>query len=89
VSEANPFSRRESYNVQAVWTYRVLSIIAWLLSVLASIYYTFGKPTDDKKHWRNTIWGHNAAYPTGFALNALIVSLYWYEMNFEDLPINY
>jgi len=77
LSDANPFSRRESHNVQAVWTYKVLSIITWLLSVLVSIYYTFGMPMDDKKHWRNTIWGHNAAYPTGFALNALITSLYW------------
>jgi len=77
LSDANPFSRRESHNVQAVWTYKVLSILTWLLSVLASVYYTFGLPRDDKKHWRNTIWGHNAAYLTGFALNALIASLYW------------
>jgi hypothetical protein len=58
----------------------VLTIITWLVSVLASIYYTFGKPLDDKEHWRNTIWGHNRDFPTPFALNALIASLYWYEI---------
>jgi hypothetical protein len=55
----------------------VLTIITWLVSVLASVYYTFGKPLDDKEHWRNTIWGHNRDFPTPFALNALIASLYW------------
>jgi hypothetical protein len=75
--KANPFARRESHSVQAVWTYKVLTILTWLLTVLSSVYYTFEKPTDDRKHWRNTIWGHNAAYPTPFALNALIASLYW------------
>jgi len=73
----NPFARRETHPVQAVWTYKVLTIITWLLTVLASIYYTFGVPNDDKKHWRNTIWGHNRTHPTPFALNALIASLYW------------
>jgi len=77
LSDANPFARRESHSVQAVWTYKVLTILTWLLTVLSSVYYTFEKPTDDRKHWRNTIWGHNAAYPTPFALNALIASLYW------------
>jgi len=77
VRKANPFARRESHSVQAVWTYKVLTILTWLLTVLSSVYYTFEKPTDDRKHWRNTIWGHNADYPTPFALNALIASLYW------------
>ena len=77
---ANPFARRESHNVQAVWTYKVLTILTWLLTVLSSVYYTFGMPHDDKKHWRNTIWGHNKAYPTPFTLNAIIASLYWLSL---------
>jgi hypothetical protein len=77
VFEANPFARHESHSVQAVWTYKVLTVITWLLTVLSSVYYTFGMPMDDRKHWRNTIWGHNTAFPTPFALNALIASLYW------------
>jgi len=77
ISDANPFRIRESHNVQAVWTYKVLTIVTWLVNILASIYYTFGKPEDDKVAWRNTIWGQNTLYPTPFALNALIASLYW------------
>jgi hypothetical protein len=55
----------------------VLTVVTWLLTVLSSVYYTFGMPMDDRKHWRNTIWGQNADFPTPFALNALITSLYW------------
>lgn len=77
LSDANPFLRRESHSVRAVWTYKVLTIITWLLTVLTSVYYTFEVPHDDKKRWRNTIWGHNATHPTPFALNALMTSLYW------------
>ena len=80
VAPANPFAKRESHNVQAVWTYKVLTIITWLLAVISSIYYTFGMPQDDKKSWRNTIWGQNKVYATPFALNALIASLYWYDI---------
>jgi len=76
-SDANPFAKRETHNVRAVWTYKILTIITWLLAVVASVYYSFGIPHDDKKNWRNTIWGQNSKYPTPFALNALIASLYW------------
>jgi hypothetical protein len=77
IFKANPFARRESHSVRAVWTYKVLTILTWLLNVLASVYYTFGIPADDKVGWRNTIWGHNKDFPTPFALNAIIASLYW------------
>ncbi|KAH9206011.1 hypothetical protein DL95DRAFT_79297 [Leptodontidium sp. 2 PMI_412] len=76
-SQANPFARRESHNVQAIWTYKVLTILTYLLVVITSVNYTFAHPNDDKKHWRNTIWGQNKAFPTPFALNALMGSLYW------------
>lgn len=76
-SQANPFARRESHNAQAVWVYRICTILSWLLVVIASVYYTFHKPTDDVKHWRNTIWGQNKAFHTPFAMNALMGSLYW------------
>lgn len=74
----NPFAKRESHSVQAVWTYKILTILSWLLVVVTSINYTFAHPHDDVKHWRNTIWGHNKHYATPFALNALMASLYWY-----------
>jgi hypothetical protein len=44
---------------------------------VSSFYYTFHAPHDDKKHWRNTIWGQNSLHATPFAMNAFIASLYW------------
>jgi len=76
ISDANPFALRETHNSQAVWTYKVLTILTWLLTVITSIYYTYGMPEHGKKH-RGTIWGQNTHYPTPFSLNALIASLYW------------
>jgi len=75
-SSLNPFAKRESHPVQAIWTYKVLTIITWLLSVIVTIYYTYGRPQDGKHH-RDTIWGQNRLHPTPFALNSLITSLYW------------
>jgi hypothetical protein len=75
---ANPFARRESHPVQAILTYKVLTIVTWFVNATASIYYTFGIPDDDKKGWRNSIWGHNSTFPTPFALNSIITSIYWY-----------
>lgn len=73
----NPFARRESHPAQAIWTYKILTILTWLVLVIASVYYTFNKPDDDVKKWRHTIWGVNKAYPTPFAQNAIITSIYW------------
>lgn len=73
----NPFARRESHPTEAIWTYKILTILSWLVVVIASIYYTFHVPTDDVKHWRHTIWGVNRAHPTPFAQNAIITSIYW------------
>lgn len=75
--QANPFARRESHSVQAIWTYKILTILTWLLVVIASIYYTFGAPQDGKKHWAHTIWGQNKIHHTPFALNSVIASIYW------------
>jgi hypothetical protein len=76
-SPANPFALRDTHNSQAVWTYKILTIVTWLVTVISSIYYTYGLPNDDHKAWRNSIWGHNRDIVTPFSLNALITSLYW------------
>lgn len=73
----NPFARRESHPVQAIWTYKILTILSWLLIVIGSFYYCLHVPGDDVKKWRHTIWGVNRAYPTPFAQNAVITSIYW------------
>jgi len=73
----NPFAKRESHSAPVVWTYKIVTILSWLLVVITSIYYTYHIPADDHKHWRHTIWGVNRAYATPFAVNSLIISLYW------------
>lgn len=71
----NPFARRESHSAVSITTYRILTILSWLLVTIATIYYTIHAPHDDVKKRRNTIWGHNK--PTPFALNVAITSIYW------------
>jgi len=78
MANANPFARRESHPVQAIWTYKVLTVLTWLLTVIVSLYYTYGVPQDGKHKRNDTIWGHNSLHSgSPFALNALIASLYW------------
>jgi len=76
-SQANPFAIRESHNARTVWTYKVLTVLTWLLAFITSVYYTFGLPGHHRSAHHSTIWGHNHRIPTPFALNALIASLYW------------
>jgi len=76
-STLNPFARRESHTTQSIWTYKILTILSWLLVTIATIYYTYNAPDDDKKAWRHTIWGVNSLYYTPFALNKVITSIYW------------
>jgi len=73
----NPFAKRESHSAQVVWTYKFLTIITWLLVVISSVYYSFHHPHDDVKHYRHTIWGVNKVYFTPFALNSVIVNIYF------------
>jgi hypothetical protein len=73
----NPFAKRDEHATKAVWTYKALTIITWLLVVITSIYYTFNAPGDDK-YPRRTIWGQNRVHHTAFALNSVIASIYWY-----------
>jgi hypothetical protein len=79
-STVNPFARRESHTTQSIWTYKILTILTWLLLVITAFYYSFHVPTDDKKHWRHTIWGVNRSHGTPFAQNQIITSIYWYVL---------
>lgn len=71
----NPFSKRESHSSSTVITYKVLTVLTWLLSVIVSIYYSVESPADDLKHGR-TIVGQNALHPSGFTLNFVLVDIY-------------
>jgi hypothetical protein len=79
VSVVNPFAKREQHTRGSVITYKVLTIVTWLLSVIVSVYYTFDYPSHGRyAHGHATrIWDVNYAYRTGFTLNYMIVSLYW------------
>jgi len=70
LAAANPFAKRESHSTQALWTYKALTILTWLLSVVVSFNFTFG-------HKQRHIWDQNAIHHTPFALNSVIASLYW------------
>lgn len=71
----NPFSKRESHSSSAVITYKVLTAITWLLSVIVSIHYSVVSPADELKYGR-TIQGQNALHPSGFTLNFVLVDVY-------------
>jgi len=73
----NPFARRETHTPQSITAYKVLTLLTWLLAVLTSVYYTVEEPRDGFTI-RRRIWDLNDLYPTGFTLNPIIASVYWY-----------
>ncbi|CAJ2512796.1 Uu.00g009150.m01.CDS01 [Anthostomella pinea] len=76
VHNVNPFAKRDEHTKNTVITYKVLTTVTWLLSVVVSFYYTFNSPHDG--NWaRRRIWQQNDAYPTAFRLNSIIASIYW------------
>ncbi|CAM1511287.1 Fc.00g088000.m01.CDS01 [Cosmosporella sp. VM-42] len=72
----NPFSKRDSHTNSSILTYKVLTILTWLLSVIVSIYYTLNEPHDGH-HIRRRIWDQNYLYPTAFTMNSTIADIYW------------
>jgi len=72
----NPFSKRESHAASAVTTYKVLTTVTWLLSLIVTFYYAFNEPHDGHKI-RKRIWDQNYLYPTAFTMSSIIASIYW------------
>jgi hypothetical protein len=72
----NPFAKRDSHSANAIITYKVLTLITWLLSAVATVYYYFEPPHDGRYHG-GTIWHQNYEHYSGFTLNSVIVSIYW------------
>lgn len=72
----NPFAKRETHSTVSITTYKVLTILSWLLSVIVSVYYVAYTPHDGFKIRKN-IWDLNYLYPTAFTLNAVITDIYW------------
>jgi hypothetical protein len=77
LNQINPFAKRDSHSPGAVITYKVLTILTWLLSVIVSVYYTFHGADDIGLHHRRTIWEQNAIFRSGFTQNRIITSIYW------------
>lgn len=76
MSAVNPFARRDSHSANSVVTYKVLTLLSWLLSVVVTVYYDFEAPHDGRYHG-GTIWHQNRHHHTGFTLNPIITSIYW------------
>ncbi|KAI0204907.1 DUF1774-domain-containing protein [Astrocystis sublimbata] len=76
VNRINPFAKRESHTKTSVLTYKILTLVTWLLSVVVSFYYTLHSP-DDGVWSRRKIWKQNDHYHTAFRMNHIIASVYW------------
>jgi len=74
-----------------VLLYRILTPVSWLLIVITSAYYTFRRPHDggQNRYVRRTIWGQNSRHHTPFALNQIIVSIYWVVLYILQIPYLY
>ncbi|KAF2464439.1 DUF1774-domain-containing protein [Lindgomyces ingoldianus] len=72
----NPFSRHDEFSRKSILAYKITTAVTWLIIVVTSFYYTFNAPHEGK-YERRTIWGQNHAHPSPFAMNAIIVSVYW------------
>lgn len=76
IHHINPFAKRDTHTKNTIITYKILTTITWLLSVVVSIYYTIHSPHDGV--WpRRKIWHQNDAYHTAFRMNYIIASIYW------------
>ncbi|KAK3324629.1 hypothetical protein B0T19DRAFT_402849 [Cercophora scortea] len=76
LNNINPFAKRDEHSASSVITYKVLTVLSWLLSFITTIYYTYNSPTDGH-YIGKTIWGQNYLHPSGFTQNQLITSLFW------------
>ncbi|KJZ79788.1 hypothetical protein HIM_00502 [Hirsutella minnesotensis 3608] len=74
--EYNPFSKRETHSSSSILTYKVLTLLSWLLSVVVSVYYVTHEPHDGFTI-RNRIWDQNYLYPSAFTMNHVLADIYW------------
>ncbi|TQS32656.1 hypothetical protein Golomagni_07023 [Golovinomyces magnicellulatus] len=75
-NDVNPFSRRESHSPATINTYKVLTALTWLLSVVVSIYDTVQPPREAGIH-RILFWSQNYLYPSAFTMNHVMGSIFW------------
>jgi hypothetical protein len=74
----NPFAKRDSHSNGAINTYRILTIISWLMAVVSSVYFSTWQHTNhDGTIIRQGIWDLNRLYPSAFTMNSTIVEIFW------------
>jgi hypothetical protein len=73
----NPFSKRETHSRGSIVTYKILTLLSWLLSVVVSVYFTVHEP-HDAFTVRRRIWDQNYLYPSAFTMNHILADIYWY-----------
>jgi hypothetical protein len=73
----NPFARREEHSAATVITYKVLTLVSWLLSVVSTVYYAFHHADDVSVGYHRTIWDQNYFFYSGFSQNRVITDIYW------------
>ncbi|KAG7007849.1 hypothetical protein G7Y79_00008g024870 [Physcia stellaris] len=76
VQTLNPFAKVELRYERALKIYRFLTTATWLLVVVSGIVFSL-YPHADGIHGGKTIWDQNKAHPTPFALNPILVNIYW------------
>lgn len=74
--KVNPFARRETHDKNQLLAYKILTIVSWVLVLVASISCSFSA------EGRRTIWEQNRLHPTPFSLNPVITDLYWCVLSF-------
>ncbi len=73
----NPFAKRDSHTPTSIITYKVLTIVTWLLSLIVTVYYSMHSADDIGITHRRTIWEQNYRFYSGFTQNSIITSIYW------------
>jgi hypothetical protein len=59
-----------------VLTYKILTLLTWILSIVVTVYYSVHEPHDGFTI-RKRIWDQNYLYPTAFTQNSIITSIFW------------
>jgi len=77
VSHINPFAKRDSHSSSSVITYKILTFVSWLLSLIVTVYYALHTADDYGIKHHRTIWDLNYLFYSGFTQNSVITSIYW------------
>ncbi|RPA87859.1 DUF1774-domain-containing protein [Ascobolus immersus RN42] len=72
---ANPFSKDSDVHYKNLKTYRVLTLLSFLFSMIVNLYYSAAIPF--VKHSIHSTWSQSDAHPTPFTINHIFVAIFW------------